>query len=155
MSAGQGIKIEERGDKVYLIGALNEYGDLSSLITKPAPLTLNLKGVSRINSIGVRNFLKFLSGWGDKALKLEECTVEFIDQVNMIPSLLGVKQQAEIISLHIPYECGSCDHEGEILTNLSDADNYLKSNNFPQIACSSCGASMNAVTDSYFTFLKK
>ncbi len=155
MTTGQGLKIEDRGDSVYLSGPLNEYGDLSSLLAKPAPLTLNLHGITRINSIGIRNFLKFLSGWGEKALRFEDCTIEFIDQVNMIPSLLGVKHHAEIVSLDLPYECESCDEEGITPATMSSVINYLKSSDFPKLKCKACGTEMTPVTDTYFSFIKK
>jgi hypothetical protein len=155
MKSGQGITIEDRNGTVYLIGPLNEYGDLSSILSKPAPLTLNLRSITRINSIGIRNFLKFLSGWGDKPLRYEDCTVEFIDQVNMIPSLLGIKQHADISSLEIPYECTGCDLEDVTLTSYSDAVNYLKSETFPKPTCQSCGSVMVPVIDTYFSFVKK
>ncbi len=64
--ADLGIKIVEKDGVFHLAGILNEYADFSPLLPKPAPLRLNMKDVSRLNSIGVRNLLKFLAEWGAK-----------------------------------------------------------------------------------------
>src|SRR4051794_8250490 len=115
-----GFSIVEKDGVCFLDGVLNEYADFGKLAKKAEPLRLNIRKVSRLNSIGIRNLLKFLSEWGPKAFTYEDCPSEFIDQINMIPALLGTQRQCKVVSMFVPYECNSCDHEEEILGKADD-----------------------------------
>lgn len=150
------IKITTRDGVCHLSGILNEYADLSSLTKQPTPLTLNLREVSRLNSIGIRNLLKFLHEFGDKPLTYVECPSEFVDQINMIPGLLGVKRQGVVASLFVPYECTSCGHEEDLLADTEPYRQALKSSQpMPQRSCPRCKSPMAVINDSFFVFLNK
>jgi hypothetical protein len=155
MMAEQGIKIVEKDGAFHLSGVLNEYADFSSLLGQREPLRLNMKAVSRLNSIGIRNLLKFLSDWGPRAFTYEECPSEFIDQVNMIPALLGSKNNGKIESLFVPYECPACDHEDEVLSKVSDFAHVPAGGEGPSRTCAKCGGKMTILTDSFFIFLMR
>jgi len=155
MADGQGIKIVEQGGVLHLSGVLNEYTDLSSLLAMAEPLRLNIQMVSRFNSIGIRNLLKFLAIWGNKAFSFERCPSEFIDQINMIPALLGTKGHGEIKSLYVPYECVSCDHEEDVLGTLDEYRDGVGGGSWPVRACGKCGNNMTMLTDSFFVFLSR
>jgi predicted RNA-binding Zn-ribbon protein involved in translation (DUF1610 family) len=150
--ADEGFKIIQQNGAHHLCGVLNETANLSSLLKASEPLRLDMQEVSRLNSIGVRNLLKFLSGWGGKAFSYERCPGEFIDQVNMIPALLGTKRQGTIKSLYVPYECPKCEHEEEVLGDLAAYVPGIATGAFPQHKCPNCGDMMTVVTDSFFVF---
>ncbi len=153
--ADQGIKIVEKDGVFHLSGILNEYADFSPLLPKSPPLRLNMKDVSRLNSIGVRNLLKFLADWGTKPFSYDQCPSEFIDQINMIPALLGTKSHGEIMSLFVPYECLSCDHEEEALCPLADFKGISQGGEAPKRQCPKCGSASTVLTDSFFVFLTR
>jgi hypothetical protein len=154
--AEQGITIREQDGKFFISGIINEYAEFDSLLGKNAPLHLNIKDVSRLNSIGIRNMLKFLNGWGEKGLVYHECPSEFVDQVNMIPALLGTKGHGRIESLHVPYECDECDHEEEKLCDVKDIEVVLKKDGEPPTAeCPKCQSEMYVLSDSFFVFLQR
>lgn len=153
--AEQGIKIVEKDGVFHLSGVLNEYADFSQLLGKSQPLRLNLKGLQRLNSIGIRNLLKFLSDFGDRELIYEECPSEFIDQINMIPALMGVKKNCKIKSLFVPLECSACDHEDEVLSEVSALNLAPGATPTPTHTCSKCGGKMSILTDSFFIFLMR
>ncbi len=151
--AEQDIKIVERDGVFYLSGVMNEYADFSPLLPQAAPLRLNMKQVTRLNSIGIRNLLKFLADWGPKPFSYEECPSEFVDQLNMIPALLGVKNHGKVVSLFVPYECLNCDHEEEVLGDLTAYEPSLKNGTPPPAqSCPKCKADMVVLTDSFFVF---
>ncbi len=155
MAAEQGIKIVERAGVFYLSGILNEYADFSMLLRQQAPLKLNMREVSRLNSIGIRNLLKFLADWGPKPFEYQECPSEFIDQVNMIPALLGPKGHGTIATLFVPYECTGCDNEAEVLCKLSEFST-VKTGGEPAVRkCPKCNSDMAVLTDSFFVFLQR
>src|SRR5690606_17936891 len=122
----------------------------------PEPLRLNLRGMSRLNSIGIRNLLKFISAWSPKTFIFEECPSVFIDQVNMIPALTGVKGQGSIETFYVPYECEDCGREEDFLGKAADYASLLKAGkDVPQQICGGCGGPMLVLTDSYFVFLTR
>lgn len=153
--SGQGLKIEEKDGMFYLVGVLDEYVDFSPLLSENPPLKLNLKQLERLNSIGVRNLLKFLNQWGDKPLEYHECPSEFIDQVNMIPALLGAKHHGKVASLYAPYECSSCDNEEEVFGRPEDFGDAAEGGEPPSRPCSKCGQDMHILMDSFFVFLQR
>jgi ribosomal protein S27E len=153
--ADLGIKIVERDGVFHLAGVLNEYADLSPLLKEREPLLLNMAQVSRLNSIGIRNLLKFLSDWGPKRFTYEACPSEFVDQINMIPALLGTKGNGAIKSLFVPYECESCEHEEDFLGTLQEYVAALKAGALPKRKCPKCGNMMAVLSDSFFVFLNR
>lgn len=154
--AEQGIKIVEKDGVFHLSGVLNEYADFSPLLAKPEPLKINLRQLSRLNSIGIRNLLKFLSDWGPKAFVFDQCPSEFVDQINMIPALLGTKNHGKVDTLFVPYECPNCDHEEEILAKAEDYRAAAKAGGeLPTRTCSKCGNQMTVLMDSFFVFLAR
>ena len=58
--AEQGIKIVSKDGVFFLSGVLDEYANFAALVGATEPLRLNLKAISRFNSIGIRCLLKFL-----------------------------------------------------------------------------------------------
>ncbi len=153
--AEQGIKIVEKEGVFFLSGVLNEYANFSSLLSRQPPLKLNMRQVSRLNSIGIRNLLKFLSDWGPKAFEYQETPSEFVDQVNMIPALLGPNNHGLIKTLFVPYECTKCDNEQEVLCKIEEFDTVKDGNEPPVRKCSKCSGEMAVLTDSFFVFLQR
>ena len=150
-----GIQIEQQGSVFFVKGVLDEYADLTPLLAQKEPLRLDLRGLTRLNSIGVRNMLKFLAAWGEKTLVYEHCTSEFVDQISMIPALLGVKKQAIVASFYVPYECNKCDHEEDVFGEFQTYAIAHKDGNWPTKSCSKCGAPMQVVSDTFFAFFQK
>lgn len=152
----QNMRIEkDAAGIVHIEGSIDEYSDFGDLLREQEPLRLNLKNVAHMNSIGIRNFLKFLSDWGSKRLEYHECPADLIEQFNMIPPLLGSQTQAVVQSFEIPYECTSCDQ-----TLLE----WIKTSSLPKVeffedwvgpikACPKCGQEMIVSFEHYFTFL--
>jgi hypothetical protein len=153
--AEQGIKIEERAGVFHLSGILNEYADFDALLAKAAPLKLNMRGVSRLNSIGIRNLLKFIGDWGAKPFEYIECPSEFVDQINMIPSLLGAKKTGKVVSLFVPYACENCDNEPEVLCPIGDFAGVAAGGEPAPRKCDKCQGKLTVLTDSFFVFLTR
>lgn len=151
--ADQGLKIVEKGGTFFLAGVLNEYADFSALENKPAPLKLNMREVRRLNSIGIRNLLKFLTNRGPLPFEYHQAPCEFIDQINMIPALLGPKACGVIKTLFVPYECAACDCDHEVLCTIDEFPGVAAGGAPPLRKCPKCSANMRMLTDSYFAFL--
>jgi len=137
----------------HLSGVLDEFANFDVLKLSSEPLRLNLSQVSKLNSIGIRNFLRFLSDWGAKELYYEHATSEFIDQVNMIPAMKGFAKQARIMSFNVPWQCLSCDYEDEIFMEAGKVEPLLENGIKLSHLCSNCGKDMRLLVDSFFDFL--
>jgi hypothetical protein len=156
--AGQGGKkgLDVRLEKgMYILaGDMNEFADFSQLLDADPPLRLNLRGVRRFNSVGIRNFLFFLGKWGDKDIEYHECPSGFIDQVNFIPEIVGSQGPAAIKSLFVPYACDVCSHEEEILGRIADFGEVAQGKDPPTRVCPKCKGTMQITTLAYFAFLE-
>jgi hypothetical protein len=153
--AVEGLTVEVKEGIAYLTGSIDEYSEYDSLLAMDAPLRLNLSKVGRINSIGVRNFLKFLNDWGSKDMSYIGCTVDFVDQLNMIPSLSGINGHIVVESALVPFECDDCDTEKEILNDMIELAKLIKSgDDLPARKCD-CGGEMYVLMDSFFVFLER
>jgi hypothetical protein len=153
----QGITIEVQGDVVYLSGDMNENADLMPLLNCPEPLIINLSKVRRFNSTGIRNLLKFLQKWGSRQLSYQECPCDFIDQVNMIPSLLGQGSPGySIVSLSMPYECRNCNYEDEIIENIETVKAVVgEDNQSTKKLCPQCASPLFLISEAYLVFLTR
>ena len=106
------MKISRKGNVVFLEGLIDENADFSPLLTESAPLCLDLSGISRINSIGVRSWMKFITLWGDKPMEYQECPAIISDQLMVTPVLLGIKQRSVgVTSAHISFSCSKCGRQ--------------------------------------------
>ncbi len=151
----EGIKIEVRNGIAFVSGSIDEYSAYDTLLALPDPLRIDVSGVTRINSIGIRNFLKFLNDWGSKSLSYIGCSVDFIDQLNMVPSLAGINSQAIVESALVPLECDKCDSEKEILSDMIELKKSVNAGGtLPPLKCD-CGGEMYVLLDSFFAFLER
>ena len=153
--AEQGMKIVSKDGVFFLSGVLDEYADFAPLTGALEPLRLNLKGIARFNSIGIRGLLKFLYDWGAKGLIYDECPSEFVDQANMIPALLGANKHGVVTSAFVPYDCRDCDHDAEFLEQTTDLQKALAGGQPLTRPCSRCGGTMTVQSDSFFLFLSR
>lgn len=139
------MKISRKGDVVFLEGVIDENADFTPLLSENAPLLLNLYGISRINSIGVRSWMKFMTLWGDKPMEYWDCPASITDQISITPVLLGLKMPvARVMSAYISYACSKCHHQEDLMVARAQV--------FPQPLpdimsprCSNCGAAFNMI----------
>lgn len=148
------ILIEEKDGVFFLSGVIGENADFTELMSADTPLRLNLKGIEGVNSVGIRNLLKFLNYWGERPLIYQECPSDFIDQINMIPAILGAETQAEVESFVIPYACDECGHEAESPGTTEEVKNEMESSGSePTQTCPECNSEMYVIFDSFFHFI--
>lgn len=117
------MNIERKKDIIYLSGVIDENSDFSPLLLEVAPLRLDFKGIQRINSIGVRSWLRFLTQWNDKPMEYHNCPPVIVDQLEIIGALRGIRKRAAFVaSAWLPAECAHCRKEIEVLATHKDYD---------------------------------
>src|SRR3954452_7833561 len=96
------VRQEAGAARVFISGEMTENGDFGALLKQlpPGALVLDLVGVKRINSCGVREWVAFIAGLRGRELVLEHCSVSIVNQLNMISAFRG---EARVRSVFAPY----------------------------------------------------
>jgi len=151
---------ESRGNipVLHLSGVINERTELNGLFDgiEGDTLIINLKGVTRINSCGVRDWVNAAKPLAAKfTVTYEECSRAIVEQLNMIVNFLN---SGKIVSFFAPYYCDSCDEEHEMLVVISEHfedEDDLEEPEAPDFDCPKCGKTMefNEDEDKYMSFL--
>lgn len=138
-----------------LSGSIEESVHFDQLIgpapSPPNELHVNCKGVPRINSVGVKSWIKYFQSVAAKGTKLvfQECSTAIVEQINLISNFAcgGVVE-----SIYVPYSCENCKSE---LVGLYKVD-ALKQAGFkvPDLKCTKCGgkAVFDDIPEEYFNF---
>lgn len=119
-------------------------GDLSG---KPV---LNCKGIKRLNSVGIREWVQYFSEQRSKGVQLtfEECSPAVVNQMRLFKNFLPL---SEVRSVSLPLICEECDTE-VYLSVLSSELQGKKAEDFSSEKCPSCGQKRCTFDDdeSYF-----
>jgi hypothetical protein len=148
-------KINNEGEttKVALAGSVDEEADFKGLIrelSKSRRIRLDVGGVGRINSCGVREWINFIRAMPtSSALEIENFTPALVSQLNMINNFVG---SAKVLSVHAPYVCPSCGREESVVVDVSAGGAV----SLGAVSCPSCKEQMefDDLEDSYFAFLQ-
>lgn len=145
------LKITREGNKFYLEGVINEFAKFEPFYEfDGTQMTLNLKGISRINSTGVREWINAIEKI-DKSIEIcfEECPTVVVYQMTMIPNFTA---RAKVLSVYAPYYCEECGNQEDALIKM---EGFSLDDGLPEVECSSCGAVMEFDDDeeSYFYFM--
>jgi len=143
---------------VKLSGSIEENVSFDQLIgAPPAPpgeIHVVCKEVTRINSVGVKAWIKYFSaaqGRGTK-LKFQDCSTAIVEQVNLISNFTA---GGAVESIYVPFSCQGCKSE---LVGLFKCDDLKKLNfKLPELKCSKCGnkAVFDDIPEEYFAFLMR
>ena len=119
-------------------------------------LVLNVSGMTRMTSFGVRQWLKGMDAIPKTVtdLYLLGCPTFFVDQLNMVLNFGGA---AQILTVVAPYTCPSCGVEsGETIDVLAERAGLAKGGT-PDKECSRCGGRLefDETPESYFSFVSK
>jgi len=157
-TAGPALVFEaaEQGSVVMaqLAGVINEDNFLEERLTatKNKGVVIDLANVERINSCGVRDWIRFaqrLEAAGNN-LYLLRCSPVVVAQLNMVRNFCGEKGQ--VLSFQAPYFCPNCDEER---TETFPAANVAAGTS-PNAVCPVCKGAMefDDLPDLYFAFAK-
>lgn len=139
--------------RVTLHGDLTEHADLTPVRDlTTAAIAFDLRALRRINSCGVREWIRLMDALraAGRAVRLERCSVSFVNQMNMIVNFIG---DARVVSFYAPYLCAHCDQEFvEACEVPDDGDPALQATT----PCPRCGeaADFDDLPDTYLTFVR-
>jgi hypothetical protein len=147
------FNVEREGGvaRVYLTGAICEYSDLGRIareVVEPE-VHLDLAGVDRINSAGLRDWLDFIHRFTERRqVFFTRMSPPMVRNLNMIGSLVG---QGRLLSVMAPYMCEPCDEMLNIVVDLAQSPSSAT-----KPICSKCNEPMEFADlwSMYFAFLQ-
>lgn len=124
-----------------LSGAIDEQFDgpgLSQTI-EARWLILDLGGVDRISSFGIRQWIDFIAATAARVagIYFVECSPKMMDQFNMVANFGG---SGHIVSFYAPYRCDACDHDRRRLFRTDEETPLWRAGQAPAFACPTCGS---------------
>jgi serine/threonine protein kinase/anti-anti-sigma regulatory factor/predicted RNA-binding Zn-ribbon protein involved in translation (DUF1610 family) len=128
------------------------FGDVGAMRS----VVINVSGMSRMTSFGVRQWLNAMDALPKSItdLYLLGCPTFFVDQLNMVLNFGGA---SKILTVVAPYTCPSCGVEsGEPIDVLAERANLAKGG-LPEKECTRCGEKLefDETPESYFAFVSK
>jgi len=117
-------------------------------------LVLDLGGVKKISSFGIREWVDFVGTAGKqvKQMILIECAPKVVDQLNMVANFAG---GGRVFSFYAPFRCDYCDSEQRVLLEVAKDFEAIKSMKLAERPCPSCKESMYFDEDgsTYFSYV--
>jgi hypothetical protein len=141
---------------LVLQGAIDESARLTDLLehAHDRRLVLDLGGITFINSLGVRDWIRMQAAAQRTgiALELRSVSEPLVHQLNMI---IATRGSARVTSFFAPYACDKCGHEDSLLIDAIAHARELSQLDPPAKSCTECGAPMvfNDFPERYFSFL--
>lgn len=139
----------------HVDGAIDEFFDYKQFDGIARPLKLDLARVKNCNSLGVREFLKFMRREAPAGIEFHRCSPAVMDMINSIPSTLGSPPRPEIVkSMTLAYRCGDCRKEENYVMDVKPVAGG-RIPDLPEVACSKCRVGMIPLADAddLFTYL--
>ncbi len=138
-----------------LSGNIEENTKLDEALGEPKPqMEIHLKDISRINSIGVKGWIKYFQNCQAKGTKITftECSTAIVEQINLISNFTC---GGAIESIYLPYSCGKCRTEQLCLLKVEDLKKLGM--NLPTLKCSKCTgtAEFDDIPEDYLAFLSR
>jgi anti-anti-sigma regulatory factor/DNA-directed RNA polymerase subunit RPC12/RpoP len=128
---------------IKFVGTIDESfeGKKLGMTASADTLVLDLGGVKKISSFGIREWVDFVTTAARHArsLVLIECTPKVIDQLNMVANFAG---GGRVFSFYAPFRCDYCDAEHRVLLQVDRDFEAIKSMKLAERPCLSCKEAM-------------
>jgi anti-anti-sigma regulatory factor len=136
------LTIDVAPGQVTLAGRIDDTAALGPIAERvaPGPLVLDTGGVTFINSVGVREWIRLLRALRERGVEVVHQHVAdvLMTQMNLIRELAGER----IASFHAQYVCPACGAEPAPLVDVATHLDALRRLEPPRLPCPECGAAM-------------
>ena len=137
---------------VTLVGSIDENADLEGVFSRfTGDTTLNLRGVERVNSMGVHRWVPLITAFTARhRLIVEEISYALVQNANFVANLFG---SATIRSCVAPYYCTACKDNCSVAVSAEE----VAAHGFdpPPKRCVRCNSALEFdELDGYFAFFK-
>jgi anti-anti-sigma regulatory factor len=142
---------------VQLVGSVDDQANLEAAIgalpEPPYEMHVNCSQIDRINSVGVKGWIKYFQKIQEKRIPIffYDCAPPIVQQMNLV---FNFACGGKIVSLKLPFSCDNCEHNyvQSITVQALKQINY----NIPNQKCPKCGeqeAAFDDIPKMYFKFL--
>ena len=134
-----GLKHKFSDGVYYLEGALDEHTNLKKYIETAGSniIRWNLRGVTLINSLGIRAMVRFIKELGDAPIEFYDCPTPFLEAASIIPSMVGGAGNAHRVkSVYLPMRCSDF-HQFNASVPTKDIS-FVGSITMPVFDCPTC-----------------
>ena len=129
--------------RVFFAGRIDDSASFADLIARiPAgEVVLDTDGVTFVNSIGMREWMRFVRALRDGGARivLERVADVLMTQINMIPELA---RNVTVASFHAQYVCPACGAEAAPVVDAVAHAAGLRALQAPALPCPECGSAM-------------
>jgi len=153
------LAVEVAGNRVTMTGRIDDTAALADLPARlpTAEIVIDTGGVTFINSIGMREWIRLLRALREtgRSVRLERVADVLITQMNLIAELHG-QSAVTISSFHAQYVCPACGAESAPLVDAVANAPLLRQMKVPAVPCPECGAAMELADfpERYLTIFK-
>jgi anti-anti-sigma regulatory factor len=138
-----------------LSGSIEETVNLDEMVgPTPTEVRVDCKEVTRINSVGVKGWIKYFQGLQAKNVKLTffQCSTAIVEQINLISNFIC---GGTVESIYVPFACTNC--KAELIALFRTADLNPNSIQLPELKCTKCSnkAVFDDIEEEYFAFLSR
>jgi anti-anti-sigma regulatory factor len=148
---------EEKGSVIVmkLSGSIDETVNFDQALgVLQGEVHIHTKEIVRINSVGVKNWIKYFQQLQTKGVLIHfvECSTSIVEQINLISNFIA---GGEVDSIYVPFACTGCNTELIALFRTIDLDR--SDFKLPTLKCSKCSgtAVFDDIEDEYFAFLAR
>jgi hypothetical protein len=102
-----GLKHKLKDGVHYFEGAIDEHANLKEYTaTHDNVIRWNLRGVTLINSLGIRLMMRFIKDLGTRSIEFYDCPTPFLEAASIIPGMVGAAGTAHRVkSVYLPMRC--------------------------------------------------
>jgi len=138
-----------------LSGSIEETVNLEEMVgPTPQEVRIDCKEITRINSVGVKGWIKYFQSLQAKNVKLAffQCSTAIVEQVNLISNFVC---GGTVESIYVPFACTNC--KAELIALFKTADLNADAIQLPELKCTKCSgkAVFDDIEEEYFSFLNR
>jgi serine/threonine protein kinase len=149
----QVARVEAReGVVLRLTGVIDDTFDTTQILRGlQGVLVIDMAGVSRITSYGVRKWTNVLAQIPIQYFFIN-CRPSIVSQFNIV---FGFAGRGQLLSLFVPYVCNACTHGFEVLWNTVKRHEEIAAYQVPDEVCPACGGagSFDDLAEQYFGYV--
>jgi hypothetical protein len=136
------------GVGLAMAGVVDGLFDDASWAFQAPIVVIDLAGIARVTSFGTRAWLRGIVRIQSERLYFARVSPPMMDLVSTVK---GALHDGALLSLNLPYECASCEHDFSVLADVVEQRSVLMSPRAPTPPCPRCQSAsiFNGVIDSY------
>ena len=139
------------GTLIRMVGVIDETFAQDKIAPLSKVVVLDLDGVQRITSYGVREWIRAVSSLKSRHCYFVRCRPAIVSQFNMVSNFAG---RGALVTFYAPFVCAACSRDIDVPIDLRRQHAMLSASRLPDVACPSCNgkAELDDMPEAYFRY---